>query len=355
MPRSSYGYDPYRGRSRVRPALAALIVILLTVLLLAIAFFFFAQPYIVYGDDGKAHLELPFFQSEPTPTPEPTSPAVVVVTPEPTPSPTPAPGETLAQLPLDALTDGTAETLVQRSGATGAIFQMKAESGALGYVSAQDMAVNSRVNSAVDGVNEAIARLNAGELYTVARISCFKDDAVPYQYGRWAGFRIPEGNWRGADGSRWLSPATSRARDYITGICLELCALGFDELWLDWNAFPVQGQLDWIIRGDAYNDATLEEDLEEFYAQVRSAVKEQYPQVVLSFTAEKGALLSDEEDLSGQTAALLAKYADKVYLPLPQEGEDFTQALDALDMEPGQLIYLTDGVSPEGAGRIVTP
>ncbi len=341
----------------MRPALTALIVILLTLLLLAIAFFFFAQPYIVYGDDGKAHLELPFFRSEPSPTPapEPTRPAVIVVTPEPTPSPTPTPGETLVQLPLTALTDGTAGALARQAGATGAIFQMKAESGALGYVSELDMAVNSRVNPAGDGINEAIARLNAGDLYTVAKLSCFKDDAVPYQYGRWAGFRIPEGNWRGTDGSRWLSPATDRARDYITGLCLELCGLGFDEIWLDWNAFPAQGQLDRIIRGEAYNDDTLEEDLEEFYAQVRSAVKEQYPQVVLSFTAGKGALLSDPEDLSGQTAALLAQYADKVYLPLPQEGEDFSQALDTLGMEPGQLVYLTDGIPPEGSGRIVTP
>jgi len=324
-------------------------------LLLAIAFFFFAQPYIVYGDDGRAHLELPFLQGEPTPTPEPTRPAVIVVTPEPTPTPTPTPGPVLVELPLTALTDGTAQAQVDALGGDGAVFTMKAESGKLGYVSALDMAVNSGVNPREKDLNETITVFNQSGLYTVARVVCFKDDAVPYQYGRWAGFRIPEGNWRDAGGSRWLSPATGRARDYVTGVCLELAELGFDEIWLDWCAFPTDGPLDRIVRGDAYHDDALQEDLAAFYAQVSDALAQDYPQVTLSFSAEKGVLLSDPEDLSGQTAQLLTQYAQKLYLPAAQPGEDYSAALEAIGLDDGQLIYLSGEDIPTQFGRLLTP
>lgn len=355
MPKSYYGYDPYRGRSGAKTVLTALVIILLVLLLLAVAFFFFAQPYIVYGDDGKAHLEFSFLQGESTPSPEPSHPVVILVTPSPTPEPTPQPGPVLVELPLTALTDGTAQEQVDVLGGDGAVFTMKAESGALGYVSQLNMAVNSGVNPKEKDLNEAIAAFNQGGLYTVARVVCFKDDAVPYQYGQWAGLRTSKGNWRDADGSRWLSPAADRARDYITGVCLELAKLGFDEIWLDRCAFPTEGDLDRIVRGDAYNDDALQEDLAEFYAQVSGALAQDYPQVTLSFTAEKGVLLSDAGDLSGQTAQLLAQYAQKLYLPSPQPEEDWSAALEAIGLSEDKLVYLSGDDIPAQFGRLLTP
>lgn len=91
--RTSYGYDTYRGRTKLQSALIVLIVILLVVLLLAVAAFFLLQRYMVYTDDGQAHLELPFFRMEESQAPqEPVqSQDIVIVTPEPTAEPTPAP------------------------------------------------------------------------------------------------------------------------------------------------------------------------------------------------------------------------------------------------------------------------
>lgn len=357
MASGNYGYDSYRGRSGGKTVLTALIVILLAALLLAIAFFFFAQPYITYGDDGKAHFQSPF--SKPTPTPEPSRPAVIVVTPEPAPAPTSAslPGPVLVELPASALADGTARQQVEALEGDGAVFWMKAPTGILGYESDLAMAKVAEANPADRTGNEAITALNQSGLYTVARVSALRDNKFPFQYGLASCIRTTNGNWRDASGIRWLSPAKPRARDYVTGICLELCALGFDEIWLDRCAFPTpaDGDMSRIVRDAAYNGDTLREDLEGFYAAVRSAVKEQYPDVVLSFTAEKGVLLSDPEDLSGQTAALLAQYADKVYLPGPQADEDYSAALEAMGFPQDRLVYLSGEDIPVSFGRLVTP
>lgn len=350
-----YGYDVYRGRSRIKTALTVIILILLVVLILAVAAFFLIQPYITYDDQGKAHVEFPFFQTQPTPTPEPiATPDIVVVTPAPTPEPTPEPGPVVAALPLSALTDGTAADLAQQAGATAVLFDMKTQEGDLAYVSGQEMARHTGVSASDPALNEAIQAFNQGELYTIARVSCFKDNIVPYTYGPTCGFRVGGGNWRDASGSRWLSPATQGAQDYVAGICAELAQLGFDELLLDYGTFPTQGRMNSIVRGDAYQDDSAFKALAlaDFYARVREALTD-YPDVKVSLMVEPGFLTGDSEDLSGLTAQLVEEYIDLLYLPLPGEGQDYTAVLEAAGLPENRLVYIGGDGSQGNAGRLL--
>lgn len=353
--RTSYGYDVYRGRSKLRTALIVLAVLLFLLLLASVAFFFLAQPYVVYSDDGSVRFDFPWtVRSEATPTPEPTSDEdiVIVVTPEPTPEPTATPVTTLLSLPLSALDDGTAAALASEAEATGVIFSMKAPDGTLGYTSQNPMALHAKVSSEVDGRNGAIEAITAGDLYTVAQVTCFLDDTIPYFYGKACGLRTGNGNWRGAEGSRWLSPAAQTAREYLADLCAELAGLGFDEIWLDVCAFPTQGRLTSITQNEAYDPDALTPALEEFYSLVREALSD-YPNVRLALTAEKGALLSDPADMSGQTLELLSAYADLVYLPQAGEGEDYSAALETLGFPEDRLIYVGGNVLPETANRVL--
>ena len=350
-----YGYDVYRGRSRLRTALTVLIVILLVVLILAVAAFFLIQPYVSYDDQGKAHLDLPFFsQSEPTPTPIPVvTPGIVVTTPQPTPEPTPEPGQVVITLPLSAITEGTHLDLMAQAGATAALFDMKAQSGELSYVSDVDWARRTKVSAADPLINETILYALDDSVYAVARVSCFKDDTVPYYYGPTAGFRVGGGNWRDGSGSRWLSPATPAAQDYVVAICAELAGLDFDEILLDYATFPTTGRMDSIVTGNAYqDDPQFKADaLDAFYAKVREALAE-WPSVKLSLVVEAGFLTGDPEDLSGLTPELVAKYFDLLYLPLPQEGQDYSAVLDAIALPENRLVYLgADG--PQGSGHLL--
>ena len=350
-----YGYDVYRGRSRLQTALTVVIFILLAVLILAVAAFFLIQPYVSYDDQGKAHVDLPFFsQSEPTPTPLPVvTPGIVVTTPEPTPEPTPPPGPVVARLPLSALTDGTAGDLAAQVGATALLFDMKPQSGVLSFVSGQEMARRSGASGWDPAFNESIRTFNQGDFYTVALVSCFKDDIVPYTFGRTAGFRVNGGNWRDVSGSRWLSPATQDAQNYVAALCAELAELGFDELVLDYATFPTAGQLEAILPGEAYQeDPDFKTGaLESFYAKVRDALAD-YPAVKVSLVVESGFLTGDPDDLSGLTPQLVKEYADLLYLPLPQEGQDFSAVLEAIGLPADRLIYL-GGNGPQGTGSLL--
>ncbi|HJC41414.1 MAG TPA: putative glycoside hydrolase [Candidatus Intestinimonas pullistercoris] len=302
-----YGYHAYRGRSAARSALKAVIAVLAALLVLGLAAAFFLQQYTVYSADG-ARVRLPWSDPDPapvaeTPSPSPSEP-LVVITPEPEVQ-TPIHAVTL---PESALTDGTALQQVEAAGGNAALFDMKTDEGALAFTSAQPLAVETGVNAPEDR-NAAIQALNAQEgLYTVARVSCFRDNTVPRTHPELA-LRSAIGNWRD-DGYRWFSPAYPEVRSYVTGVCLELAGLGFDEILLDWACYPVSGDLSTILTGEAYDPATLSQTLTEFYTQLRADLEAAYPGVKLSAVLPADL---EQESAGGQTPAL-AELLDRVWV-----------------------------------------
>lgn len=59
---------------------------------------------------------------------------------------------------------------------------MKADDGTLGYISQQALAQETKVSATDPAINAAIQLLNSGDLYTVARVSCFRDNTVPREH-----------------------------------------------------------------------------------------------------------------------------------------------------------------------------
>ena len=311
----SYGrgcYSSYRGRSPLSTPLKVIAIFLAVVLILSVAALFFLEPYWVYSADG-GRLLLPWGQEkeeEQTPLPSVSQP-MVVLTPEPEPE------ELLhaVLLPRSALTDGSVQTQLEQAGATAAIFDMKADGGTLAFVSASPLAVSAGVNAAA-GTNETITSLNAQEdLYTVARLSCFRDNTMPRQRNDLA-LRSSLGNWRDEDSIRWLSPAYAENQQYITDLCLELAGLGFDEILLD---------------------------------QVAAALKAAYPQVRLSVVADPAALTADGTSQSGQ-ALTMASVVDRVWVWGLGEDRDACEELLAqagLAEPKSDLVSIATQAGPE--------
>lgn len=320
-----YGYDPYHGRSRGRTALKILIGVLLCLLVLAVAALLFLEPYIHYTSDG-VRVELPFFQGkgeEPDP-PEDTTP-LQLTTPSPSPTNTPEPETDFrgVLLPAAALTDGTAQSQVDSNGGTAAIFSMKGTDGALGYQSQTTLGTSSEQ----EGINEAIQTLNGGELYTVAYLSCFRDNTLPWN-NRALGIHSNSGNWRDDESIRWSSPAVESVRTYVAQVCGELAGLGFDELLLDNCGFPTRGTVSYIKSDSNYDPDTLTQTMETFF-QTLDQTMAQYPEVKVSVVTSLS-VLNGGSDGSGLTLDLLKQYADKVYVQAP-EGETIP-AIEGLEI-----------------------
>lgn len=312
-------YNSYRGRSRFATVVKVLIVVLVLALLAALAALFFLERYIVYSSDG-VRLELPFFQKEEPPE-EPGR--VVVETAPPTASPTPEAEEEdfrAVLLARSALTDGTAAEQTAAAGANAAIFDMKADDGTLAYASQLPLALEMGVS---DGAadSDVLSALNGGELYTVARVACFRDNTAP----RWRNsmaLRTAQGNWRDATDTRWLSIQSPAAREYVIGVCRELAELGFDELLLDCCGFPTQGDMDRLQPGENYDPDDLTGPVEAFFAELEEALAG-FPDLRISVVTNSN-VLSGQSDGTGQTLELLEKYDVRLLAP----GEEGPLPLD---------------------------
>ena len=334
------GYDSYHGRSRVRTFLKVLIVLLLVVLAVAVGALLWLEPYIDYSANG-IKINLPFFQQkEPAPA---TGAPVVVTTPEPTPTPEPEEDFRGILLPNSALYDGTAAQRVEAAGATAALFDMKADDGSLGYISRLALAIQAEASAADPALNAAIQLLNGGEVYTVARVSCFRDNLVPRSDMSLA-IHTNAGNWRDSGDTRWLSPANESARQYVVGVCRELAALGFDEILLDNWGYPAEGNLGYIKQGDAYDLEHLSQPVEEFLARAEAALEPYGTRLALRST---WAVLEGDESPGGQTAQLLERYAQRVWLEAPEDGMADLLSQAGLPEGEERLALLVEELDPD--------
>mgnify|MGYP001026306970 FL=1 len=337
-------YGSYRGRRSTTDVLKTVALILAVLVVLAVAGVWMAQKYIVY-DDGGYHLELPFFQKE-GPAQEPEDFRVAVEPAASQPEETPEEGEPLlaaVTVPLSAVEDGSAEALAAQAGANSVLLDMKTDRGQLGFVSQLAMAASAGVNAGQADINRQLQALNSGELYTVARLSCFRDHALAkdetYAIRTNSGYR-----WTDPEELRWSSPASQAVQDYLVALMVELAQLGFDEILLDNWGYPAEGNLGYIKQGDAYDLEHLSQLVEEFLARAEAALEPYGTRLALRST---WAVLEGDESPGGQTAQLLERYAQRVWLEAPEDGMADLLSQAGLPEGEERLALLVEELDPD--------
>lgn len=322
-------YRRYYGRrnSHFGGFLKAVLILILVLILLFFAVSLFLQRYLVYEDDG-VRLDLPWNESEPeqsSPAPSVSvsppplikeeEPSGTQSTPEPDPDlPDPIPLLHAVQVDPSALKAGTVQTAAAAAGADGVILTMKEDDGDLNFVFSHPLAMRIGSSAADPTVNEAIRELTAGDLYTVAQVSCFRDHrassvASEHKISTASGYC-----WEDHESLRWISPAAQDARDYLTDLCVALAELGFDEILLTNCGYPSaeQGNLERIRKDEAYPADALDTVIAPFLQQMRTALAPY--EVKLSVRAQLPEL-TGETAYTGLTLQNILAGCDRVWLP----------------------------------------
>lgn len=317
------GYGRYQGRrtSGVKTFLKGIIVLLVLLLIAGAAALFFLQDNLIYGDDGVT-LDIPW-NDEPSasvsPEPEFSSPILITddTDNEPEPSELPASQYLHAvHVSRTALLAGTAAEQAVTAGGNAVIITMKNDDGTLNYVSAVPMAVEAETSGAEPEFNAAVNDLIAGELYTIAQISCFRDHALP-GHDRELAIHTNSGyRWSDYEEVRWTSPANETVRGYLTDLCVELAEMGFDEILLTNCGYPPSGSghMNWIRKGDAYPKGELYTITGLFLEELKAAL-EPYDIKLSVYTDPKyiEGSLGDDTD-TGLTPALILATFDRIWL-----------------------------------------
>lgn len=333
--KNHYGYQEYRGRGGGRGRAVLLFIIALLAVLLAAGTAFYLLVDIEYTPNGMV-IHWPWAQESEALPPPPSQPpelpsvAVEVVEPspsaEPTPTPTPEPVyEPIAAVTVTAaqLRDGSAAQAVAAAGGNALVVEMKGIKGRLAWQSQAELAAALWANAADDLTAQAVRELAANtDLYLVARVQCFRD---PLMASGWVGSLMTRGGnlWHDAQGVSWSSPASREAADYLSQLCLELAEMGFDEILLDSAGYPDSGEVNVLAVSDNRpEDRTV--PVAAFWARLSEELREKG--AALSIQTTEDALRGDNA-FSGATAANLARYAARVWLPAPVKGSDYAAIL----------------------------
>ncbi len=330
MRRTKFDYRSYHGRRTTTDWLKWIALVLAILAALAVAALLWGQKYFTYTDGGL-RLTLPFLQQE---TPKPVDPGQVdVVVEEPEPKedasqpvepPQPEEATAAAAVPLSALLDGSAATLAEQAGANSVVVEMKDAQGHLGWQSEQPLAGAKLPGAEAPEVNGQLSSWNQGGLYTAARLSCFRDEALGSNMAHT--IRTSSGyRWKDGSGLHWASPSDQEVQDYLIGLMVELAQLGFDEIVLEHWGYPSQsdGPLGNIQAGNRYPAGELEPMVTGFLAQAASALEAYDVRLSLAVSAGQ---LSGEDPGTGLTPEALNASVDRLWM----EGGR-TEALAALN------------------------
>lgn len=282
------GYQSYYGRrsSGVGTVLKWIIVFLLAVLVVAVGVYYMLLNGLIYDDNG-VHVSLPWKRPEESQPPPPSSssaPPNVDESPTDTvlviETPPPLTPRELAKQTLQAvevtptvLLSGHAAQQVERAGGNAVLVEMKRDDGTLAYVSSVELAISLEASGSDTQVNQALRDLTGGDYYTIAQVSCFRDDIVggvnSYAILSNGGYR-----WRDFNGMRWSCAGKTSTQDYIVDLCVELAQMGFDEILLTNCGYPPNGtgEMGWLRQDETYPFGSLETVVGPFLARVKEAV-----------------------------------------------------------------------------------
>ena len=297
------GYRSYRGR--VSKGRVVLIVVLVLVILASVAVIWL-QDYVVYDEDGRAHVVLPWQEQQPAE--EETPPQNVEVTIQEPEQP-----ERLAVFSVSAapLTQSAwQEERIAASASSSLVYNavaltLKDSAGHICFAAAG--AADGTVTTAEDTA-AALTEMTESSYHTIARMSCFLDPIAARADVEGMGLKNT-GGYIYYDGNdlNWLDPSKPAARQYLCGLAREIADLGFDEILLTDVGYPTTGPLDKID----YNGADRAESIRTFLEELRSALAEY--DVVISIELPAEVLTAGTDDTAGLVLADIAPLVDRIY------------------------------------------
>ncbi|MDI6717536.1 MAG: putative glycoside hydrolase [Patescibacteria group bacterium] len=162
-----------------------------------------------------------------------------------------------------------------------------------------------------DQMANLVKRLADENIYTIARIVVFQDNALAKHKPETALRDSSGGIWDG-NGYKWVDPANKEVWNYNLNIALKAAEMGFDELNFDYFRFPSDGKISKIIY-PSYNEKTPKEQIINSFADfLISEIKKARPNIIVSLDIF-GYTFVTEKDLGiGQRLIDLTNYFDVI-------------------------------------------
>jgi len=166
--------------------------------------------------------------------------------------------------------------LVEGTELNALVVDVKGDRGYLAYDSQIPLAAELGVSGGRENwltLDELLAKAQALDIYTIARIVVFKDNPLALGRPELAVERADGTVWTDGEGLGWGNPFREEVWDYNVAIAQEVAALGFDEVQFDYLRFPSDGDIGAILYAEENTLETRTAAIREFTRRVTEALR----------------------------------------------------------------------------------
>ena len=164
------------------------------------------------------------------------------------------------------------------------------------------------IHKMIPDVDKLMATLKKHNIYSIARITCFRDKVLPKKRPDLA-IQTPDGKaWKDPSGHMWLNPYKKENWDYTVDVAKDAIKRGFNEIQFDYIRFPSEGNLQKIRYPGMPKGMIRRNQIEAFIKYAAEKVRAEGAWV----SADVFGLVSiTKDDMGiGQTATNIARHID---------------------------------------------
>jgi len=145
--------------------------------------------------------------------------------------------------------------LIDATSVNAVVIDIKNEFGELAYISDINLArsIGAHRKAFIKDHTSFLAPFKERNLYTIARLSIFKDHLLAKQRPEWAVKSGEKEIWHDSQGLAWTDPFVDEVQEYNLQIALDVMNMGFDEVHFDYIRFPGVNGLHFIEKNTLQN------------------------------------------------------------------------------------------------------
>jgi hypothetical protein len=163
---------------------------------------------------------------------------------------------------------------MEAAGLNLAVMHAKDPFGRLFWESNNTLAKNMGASVSHAPLETAVRTLKQKGIWTAVKIDVFQDSLLVENHPEMGVKDSETGElWADRKGLHWANPYDGRVWEYTISLCLELIALGVDEIQFDYVRFPSDGVLSTIQYPIRLEDTSPQECIGKYLAYARSKLK----------------------------------------------------------------------------------
>lgn len=240
---------------------------------------FLSGAYVYPGFLAQRHEPVPPITGEDPVPNEPGEPVDPPIKPEPKPEPVPFVHPKVRGIYVSAWIAATPNLLdpllewVENTVLNAVVIDVKDDYGKIPWRTEVAWAVqHNAYDTRLRNIDALMERLEAAEIYPIARLVAFKDSAMAEAKPELAVRNASGGIWRDRSGAAWLDPHNWKTWQYLIDVAKEAVAKGFREIQFDYVRFPSDGNVS-VIRYPHATGQSREDVITEFLAEARSQLE----------------------------------------------------------------------------------